>query len=273
MESTISDMWDEETGVPTVDKQREFNLFVGTIDDHDVYVRAHVDGVNGKDMTSLREYKKFRDSTWGKFLEQGVECQPNYPWQVSVAMHAMAAGYKPARQIAVACEFVGGRYHGDDDTGRSITEVVCKYLATPPIPLNAIRVRVARIERLINQGFDLPEVPCNAAMYPCPYYRYHDPKAELHEMTLPADAAWNDIFTDYMQGRASVTAMRRQVDEFDATVKAMRQQIIDRLLVEGVKPGTKVNIGDYEAKWQETERAEYVVKASVVTKVDIKKAS
>lgn len=275
-ESVISDMWDAETGIPTVDQQREFNLHIGEIDGRDVYVRSHIDGMNGADPTSIREYKKFRDSTWPNFQQQGVEVGQNYPWQVSIAMHALTAeliASGDGRKL-VACEFVGGHYHlieGDGSSARMITEVECKYIAMPPIPMSAIRAKVARVERLINQGFDVMEVPCDAGMYPCPYWKYHDPKDELDTRILKPDPEWLDLLFQYEQARSATSMARKIMDGADTTAKEIRQRMIERFKAEGVRPGSDVTIGERVVRWTETQKDAYEVKASVMVKVDVLK--
>lgn len=267
-ESVISDMWDQETGIPTVDQQREFNLLIGEIDGRDVYVRSHIDGMNGADPTSIREYKKFRDSTWPVFLQQGVEVGANYPWQVSVAMHALCAEMDNSE--LPACEFVGGHYAGDD-SGRTITEVSCSYIASPPIPLVAIRKKIARVERLINTGFDIMETPCDGKTYPCPYWKYHDPKDELDTRILTSDQEWVELLSGYQAAREMTTAARRTMDGCDAEAKQIRTRMIERMKADGVRPGTNVTIGNEVLRWTETQKDAYEVKASVMVKVDVLK--
>lgn len=279
-ESVISDMWDLETGIPTVDQQREFNLLIGEIDGRDVYVRSHIDGMNGADPTSIREYKKFRDSTWPNFLQQGVEVGANYPWQVSVAMHALTAELMVHGKADVACEFVGGHYEllngggtPDDSTPaiRAITQVECKYIASPPIPLVAIRKKIARVERLINTGFDIMETPCDGKTYPCPYWKYHDPKDELDTRILKFDGEWGELLIRYQAERQLTSDARKVMDSHDTTAKELRARIIERMKADGVRPGTDVTIGSKVLRWTETQKDAYEVKASVMTKVDVLK--
>jgi len=158
-EPVISAMWDKETGIPTTSQQMVVELEIGVIAGRRVIVRAHIDGQAGVDPV-LREYKKFRDSTWPDFLRQGVEVTPTYPWQVSAMMHATGWG---------ECEFVGGHYDTDEE---KITEVHPKLLAAPPIPLSAIKARIARIEADINGGVHVDKVTCTG-MFPCPVFYLH----------------------------------------------------------------------------------------------------
>lgn len=174
-EPIISGLWELQTGQPTVCQQAEFDLRIGKIGDREVFVRCHIDGAAGTSSfknlqltppKTLREYKKFRDSTWPDFLRQGVECGVNYPWQVAVCM--LAGDFDE-------CEFVGGHWSiPEGETEPTITEVQHHLLTAPPVNFKAIRDRVKRIERLITAGFDAREVDCNKAMYPCPYFKVHD---------------------------------------------------------------------------------------------------
>lgn len=279
-ESVISGMWEEETGIPTVDQQREFNLYIGEIDDRRVFVRAHIDGMNGMDGLSIREYKKFRDSTWPKFLEQGVEVGANYPWQVSIAMHALDAEHFEAHGVhpenGIVVEFVGGHYHlmsGSDETDDAVREIVKvepRFVANPPIPLKAIRQKIARVERLINTGFDAREVPCNVNMYPCPFYRIHDAKDARAAVELPPTDELYALMSQYNVERQLTATARKDMDSHDVVAKELRGRLIAAMTASGVVAGSDVTIGDHVVTWTESPRAAHEVKASVVTKVDIK---
>lgn len=178
-ESLINAMWEDKSGYPTVADQHEVELEIGEIDGRLIVVRGHIDGMAPGTSPKLREYKKFRDSTWQKFLQRGVECNVNYPWQVSIYMHALGAE---------ECEFVGGHAAFDEwSNNLSISEVYCHRLAQPPFSLKAIRQRVIRIERLINTGFDAKEVDCQMSMYPCPYFKLHDVPDDDFELPCEGD--------------------------------------------------------------------------------------
>lgn len=178
MESVIREMFHVNQGEDPTDRtgwqdQFEGELEVGTIGGRRIVVRWHCDDVLFDDddpkSTVLREYKKFRDSTWPKFQRSGVECNPNYPWQVAAMMHTLDdMGY------AVACQFIGGHYQDEDEgNGRVITEVQHHVYADPPIPRVAILKKLARIERLIAEGNAPDETPCQVS-FPCGFWYLHD---------------------------------------------------------------------------------------------------
>lgn len=147
--------------------QYEGELEVGVIGGRRIVVRWHCDDVlfddDGDPTAVLREYKKFRDSTWPKFQRSGVETNPNYPWQVAAMMHTLTdMGY------ANVCQFVGGHLHQTE-----IIEVEHHVYHEPPIPRVGILKKLARIERLIAEGNAPDEVPCQVS-YPCGHWYLHD---------------------------------------------------------------------------------------------------
>jgi len=206
-EPIISGLWELKTGYDTASKQHEYDLRIGKVGDVQVVVRCHIDGERdwgGPGIpTTLREYKKFRDSTWPKFLTQGVECGPNYPWQVSVCM--LAGDFDE-------CEFVGGHAVFDDWGVMTISEVEHHLLTAPPLSFKAIRDRVKRIERFIQAGFDAREVDCNQSMYPCPYYKaVHDEPDEPYE--LPATDEAGGLARQYISQMALLSSEIRMLKE------------------------------------------------------------
>lgn len=164
-EQQIRDMWAAGHGRPdSTVAQCLIELEVGELYGRRVIIRAHADDVLGNSLEGyvLREYKKFRDSTWPAFLRQGVEIHANYPWQVAVMMHGLAQ-VDPGN-VEVVCEFVGGHWDGD-----KISEVDGKLLIDPPIPLKGILLRVAKLERMIHDQLDVNDVPCRV-MWPCGFW-------------------------------------------------------------------------------------------------------
>lgn len=155
-----------------------------------VIVRSHTDdlAIHGN-QAILREYKKFRPSTWQKFVSQGVECNQNYPWQVSAMWHALLQ----QGCDDITCEFVGGQL---SEAGGVLLHVEPKILHTPPIPLKAIIKKVGKVEALIDEGYDPSEVPCTK-QYPCGFWKLHDPEpeVEVHQVAdgdeAQAWAAWH----------------------------------------------------------------------------------
>lgn len=185
-EGDIAEKHEANTGIPTVNDQLEVELEIGEIDGRRVIVRGHIDGMADDPLDShariLREYKKFRPSTWENFLRQGVEVNRNYPGQVSIYMHALGAD---------ECEFVGGKVAGyrDENGVRHDTpvdefnryrtpvigEVECKRITAPPIPLKDIKKRIIRFERLVNSGMTPMEAKCpDPFNYPCPFFSLHE---------------------------------------------------------------------------------------------------
>lgn len=185
-EPQIKAMYTERTGAPISHDQHEGEFEVGEIDGRLVVVRFHTDGLTypiregsgdgtapGFGEAVLFEAKKFRASTWEKFQRQGVECNTNYPWQVSAMMWGLGIE---------ECEFVGGLCEFDDWNEPRIVDIDIKHLAPPPLPRKALTQRVVRLERLINTGFDAPEVDCSKSMFPCPYWKFHDEDDEDFEL-------------------------------------------------------------------------------------------
>lgn len=268
-EPMISQMWDESTGVATVRQQEELELFVMDLDlvhngetfEVPVVVRAHIDGradsaskFNGT--PELREYKKFRNSTWPNFIRQGCEINLFYPWQLAAMMHAIKAteGEYPL------VEMVAGRW--EDDT---VQEVSVHYIDNPPIPLRGIKKKIARIERLLAEGYDAtdPEVVCTENQYPCGFFRLH-PSAlaggkvsTLQQHTIksvPEEIAKALIHDTAIAG--TMKGLRADLDKLDAKRKANRTVLTDWLAREGVKVGSEVEAGGYRVVWSMTAESE-----------------
>lgn len=268
MEPFIDAIWQDTAGQEVTGGQDTVELHVGEIDGRNVIVRGHIDGmIDGSNGKTLVEYKKFRPSTWGKFLQQGVEVNVNYPWQVSVYMHA--GGFDSAM-------FVGGLYSPETDR---ITEVAEFRLATPPIPLAAIRRKVARIERMVNAGYDPCDdgVVCKATMYPCPYFYLHDDKQNPVDkgdksvdgvVLEPTDALY-DLIADAQMHRQEVTRLRKLVDEHDRLAKKAQAELQAAMAAAGATAGTSATVGEFVLTWTEQHRKAYEVKASTITKFNI----
>lgn len=226
-EPVISGMWELQTGLGTVDQQREYDLRIGRVGDAEVIVRCHIDGMSDDPPGArLREYKKFRDSMWPKFLTQGVECGANYPWQVAVCM--LAGDFDE-------CEFVGG--HMVDGV---VTEVKHHLITNPPVTFKAIRDRVKRIERLIQAGFDAKEVDCNKSMYPCPYFKVHDEDdSETYE--FPVDGKEGEVakllVSNFAVAASKVNMLDKQLKE--AKAEKDRHAVALRELLDVLGPDAK----------------------------------
>lgn len=156
-EDAIDAMWVRETGVGTTKKQAEYELFVGIIEGRRVIIRCHPDGIDDHGVY-VREYKKFRPSTFPQFREKGAFINEYYPWQVSIEM--LVTG--------MTCQFVGGEFVDGE-----IVSVLPFIYGVPPISLVKIKQTIARVERLINEGYGAEEVPCTKR-FPCPFWPLHD---------------------------------------------------------------------------------------------------
>lgn len=230
-EPIISGLWELETGLETVDQQAEYDLRIGKIGDREVFVRCHIDGAVRQvrpNRNRLREYKKFRDSTWKDFLTQGVECGANYPWQVAVCM--LAGDFDE-------CEFVGGHWSVPEGaTEPTITEVSHHLLTGPPVPYKAIRDRVKRVERMIQAGFDAKEVPCTKA-YPCPYFKVHD-EDDSETFELPADGEEGEVtkllVSTFALAASEFGRIKKQYDDAEEAKKKAAEHL--RLLIEELGP-------------------------------------
>lgn len=220
--------------------QAELELEVAEIDGDLIVVRAHADDLmlDGERGYLLREYKKFRASTWPAFQRQGVEVHENYPWQVAAMMHALLA-----RGEDVLCQFIGGHMVDGE-----IVEVECKLLLEPPIPLKAIVKKLAKVERMIRDGLDPSEVPCSGG-FPCPFWYLHDEQPEKVEVVLDTagdevKAAWEEWHRQKMilQTAEEMTRNAKAIQEKaaevlrkaagDAQVLRMGDQVLTRVVRE-----------------------------------------
>ena len=261
MEPVIDQAWQEKSDTITVNRQKTLELEIGEIDERRVIVRAHIDG-EAAFTGDLREYKKFRDSTWDKFLRSGVEVNVNYPWQVAAMMHA--GRYD-------VCEFVGGHYDADKD---KIVDTFCHELRTPPIPLLAIKKKIARVERLINSGMDPTDdgVTCTGA-YPCPYWylpghgKTEDAVAEAVVVALSDALA--DAIADWHAAKQQAAKARGELKAHEGQTKLAAEKIKTMLKGDGVTAGTQAQAGDWTIDWKLVERKGYEVKPTTYETIDI----
>jgi hypothetical protein len=217
-----------------------------------VVVRYHTDDVNlhpgysgdnddgSRQPTAiLREYKKFRDSTWPNFLTKGIEVNQNYPWQVAAMMWSLRdMGYD------VVCQFVGGHFDGE-----RIIEVEHKLLLDPPIPRVAIIKKLARVERLIAEGLVPDEVPCQLS-YPCGWWYLHDEKPPEVEIEMAAGEQFN-TFMDWCRHSEVVKTAKSMLDTAEKAKKFAAEQLAQWVpegavaVGEGIR-GEKVRIKRYQ---------------------------
>jgi hypothetical protein len=260
MESTILAQLQEQEAFAgyQFDSQTEWELEVGEINDRRVIVRGHTDGWDVTERT-FAEAKKFRPSTWPKFLSKGVECSPLYPWQASVYMHAaIQQGFQDVNMV-----FVGGEYIPEvlDDDGNvtereRINSVHPFMLSTPPIPLKAIRKRIARWENMIDDGLDVTDLreQCKPSMYPCPMFGKGCPsETEKDEpLLLTGDyAIAGELIATALATQASIAktanqmlaAVKSKKKELEADLHAFRQQLVDDGVVTELPP--KMSAGGF----------------------------
>lgn len=253
-EQLIVDQY-QARGVEVYGQQDTVELEIGEIDSKRVIIRGHIDGRN--QFGDLVEIKKFRDSTWGKFLTSGVEINANYPWQVAVYMHALGVGN---------CEFVGGHWDGE-----KISEIDVKHLANPPIPMKAIRLKIARIERMIAEGLDptdnIPDIHCNETTYPCPYWKLHGqgraaPTTPRNQ--IQATDQLLDVIAEWNTAKVANQEAAKAAKEAAAAMKAAQEKLVD---ITGV--GNFQTL-DWTIDVQVVEVKEHVRKASSYIKTTIK---
>lgn len=202
-ESAIRTMWEEERGHDVVDDQLTVELEIGEINGRRVIVRGHIDGRWYDSDTEvlggggLWESKKFRASTYPDFLRDGIEVHKNYPWQLSVYMHALGldyaevtggllAGYRDVNTGELhdsAFEFEGWSPNATPDRIPEISRIKIKPVHGAPIPLKDIVKRIIMLERLIARNPDPASVECIRS-WPCGYYPYHDPKPKPETFVL-----------------------------------------------------------------------------------------
>ena len=259
LEDRISDAWAEQTGEATRFAQKRIELYIGNINDVDVYIEGQIDGV-ALEARNLREFKKFRESSWQRFMQAGVEFTKYYPWQVSVYMHALTA----EGGVPVGCECVGGRYDHEADR---LVEVYGHRLIDPPIAMRAIRAKVARLENMIAQGFDPREGVCAADQFPCRWWYLHD-LPDAPDSAAPvelADPEW-EMVADWLVVSRAASEGRKEVKALEKRAGELRDGIIAALRARGIAPGD-VALGDsgLVVHWKEQHRAEHVVKASTAT--------
>lgn len=205
------------------DTQTEWELEVGEINDARVIVRGHSDGWD-EDHAVIAEAKKFRDSTWPKFLRQGVECNDLYPWQVSTYMHAaIQQGHTDVR-----CLFVGGHWSGDE--GDPVSEVEWHELADPPLPLKAIRKRIARWENMIADGLDVTDLSsCSTRMFPCAMFGRGCPSESGDDETVELTGEHAEVAAmlaeQWVTQQSIITTAKRMIEAAEERKKALREGI------------------------------------------------
>lgn len=223
-------------GDGVLETQPEFELEVGEINDRRVIVRSHADGYNPGE-AALIEVKKFRDSTWPKFLKSGVECNDLYPWQVSSMMHAIrdTAGDYPTLY------FTGGHWSGDE--GDPVSEIHTFTHHDPPIPLKAIRKRIARWENMIADGIDVTDLDsCSSRQFPCAMFGKGCPEeAKADDATLALTGEHADVARTLGEQWAVQTGIIKTANQMIEAAKVKQ-----KAYAEGIE-GLLEDLGDTES--------------------------
>jgi hypothetical protein len=247
-----------------LDTQTEWELEVGEINDRRVIVRGHSDGWD-PDADVIVECKKFRDSTWPKFQTAKVECSPLYPWQVSVYMHAAGQqGYGPTLL------FVGGHWDSTDSAA-PISEIEVFEYVDPPIPLSAIRRRIARWENMIADGLDVTDLrePCTSPMFPCAMFGKGCPNETAEDTTLELTGDHLLVAETIAVEMARQASIAKTADEMAKAVKKRKKELEDglralhdALIEDGVvdAPPKKMRAGVYVLSHVTSEVPEKTVK-------------
>lgn len=235
-ESAIRLMWEEQKAIEVVDDQLEVQLDVGVMNDRNVIIRGHIDGrwhgdprEPGIDGGGLWESKKFRESTFPDFLRDGIEVHKNYPWQLSVYMHALGLDYAEVTGglLVGYRDRITGKLHdsafeydewspkASPDRIPEISKIVVKPVHGAPIPMHAIIKRIIMLERMIAKQPDPASIEC-VRSWPCGYYPYHDPKPEPETFVLDADPAVGSVMrklTGAIKRKAELNAEVARLDK------------------------------------------------------------
>lgn len=261
-EDEINALWELASGYQTVNSQKLVSMEV--LDG--VWVVGHIDGESEAGGV-LREYKKFRDSTWPRFLSVGIEIHHTYTWQHSFYWHA--GGYESS-------EFVGGHWVVDDEhPGGYVAEVFPWRLTNPPLPLIAIKKRVANLEALINGGSQPIDVQCVVKSFPCPFFYLHDEDEEPEAVERNADDTLQALVDEYYQLQESTKAARKVVRAADERLKAIKLGISGWLEGNDVneRQDAKVKMVDGSSKtirYTVVRKKAHQVKATEYTTVSVK---
>jgi hypothetical protein len=227
-----------------LDTQNEWELEIGEINDRRVIIRSHSDGY---DFTNhiLVEAKKFRPSTYPKFQRQGVECNPNYPWQLSVMMHSI----HQLNGLMPEALFVGGRYEKEEGDDSPIGEVEWHTYPDPPIPFKDIRKRIARWENMIGDGLDVTDLTtCSTRMYPCAMFGKGCP-SEAEDDTVELEGEHAEVAAllgeQWAVQQGIITTAKRMIEEAEKKKKALREGI-EGLLDDIGEDHKKMTAGGYK---------------------------
>lgn len=268
-EAIIRGMYEDEVGaaVEDISMQVEMEILDG------IWIRGSIDGRSyqlGKQST-LNEFKKIRDSGWQRYLSSGVEFQANYPMQTSFYMFALGESegfdWNPMA-------FTGGHYVQDDKTGEwSVTEVHTHDYMDPPVPLLAIKKRIAKLERLCKETEAIGDISCNITMFPCPMYYLHDDDQD-EPPTRPGDDILAPLLDEWDKVEARRKALVPELTALDKDSKRLKEGVQAWLQASGQDSGdvctTEIGGVEYGLKYLTSPRKGYVVPDGEQTRVTIK---
>lgn len=281
-EVQINAWWEAATSIPTVLKQAELVLdtlievdlkFNGAVVSVPVVVKAHVDGfaLPAASEVVVREFKKFRPSTYPNFQRQGCEVQKNYPWQIAAVMHAIhqQAGEYPLVELVGALWSV--RPDEPEGTAPHVVDCTLHMVDNPPIPLRAIRQKISRIEGLIADGYVATDVAveCREDSYPCPYWYLHPSelaggKANDKPATVKIKISDDHEINGWLAEEQTYTAQLKGLDDDKAKLDQARKQVRAKITGFLDERGIDTAGGSADVNGVIVERVERQVKEFVV---------
>lgn len=250
-EDEILRRWEEETGAKVVDRQLQVELEVGEIEGRRVVVRGHLDGRS----TVPVDAKKIRIGQWASFLNQRVEYVASWVWQIAAYMYALEA-----EEFAL----VAGCLDGE-----KIVEVHTELVTNPPIPLRAIKAKIAKVEALI--ATEDVTVACGPRQYPCQYYYLHDVDDVEEPPQRIEDALMVEYAVKFRSVQQTMDSYTRAMKELDREKKRISEGMRGWLEANGMRDLERLEIGGVEVKRVRYPRKEYVVKAGEVDYFSVKK--
>lgn len=218
-----------------------------------VLIRCHLDGIGycyadqvGEDggsrvgETRVVEVKAFAQSTWDKYVRQGIMAFPYYSTQLAIQMYGTGLG----AVFIVALK---------DEDGELTDQWKIDYFDEPPVNMGAIKAKVAKVEGYVARG----EMPgCDWNQYPCQYYFLHD-EPEVSEPTELGSGVESDMFDtacqEYVKGQA--------LEKEGKALKKKFGDIIKKWFDDAGKKGEKVETGRYRVTDVVMHKDEYVMPA------------
>lgn len=191
----------------------------------------------------LVEAKAFGPDYYKKFRKGGLRAFPGYSWQMSTLMIALGLPY-------------GLFVVGQKDDGGVVQGVTAEIVVGPPMSKGAILAKMLKVEKLAEDG-ELPA--CDIDQYPCPFYPWHEEKADGDELPLVEDGALRRAIASHAYWAES----ERNAKAGKETAKQQIREAMDRL---GLPDGEKRMAVDgdvrYEFSWVVRDMPERTMKAS-----------